>query len=146
MKWPAVAWVVPVVFAVSSCSVPNLESPECSAARDVVRQYYSLAIGADPMSNPTALSKLKALRSTNFTVSPVRGDADQYHFTSQQPISYRVGECSDQTDRSVKTKVKVIWRINDQNSDRDDTVTLAKVDSAWLIDRVDVGEQPGPEF
>ena len=98
------------------------------------------------MSNPTVLAKLKALRSAGFIVSPVQPGADQYYFAKQQPTSYRVDECSDQTDRSIKAKVKVIWRINNENSDRDDTVTLVKSESVWLLDRVDVGTQPSPEL
>jgi len=124
----------------AACSIPNLDPPECAAARDVAKQYYSLAIGGDPMSHPDVLARLKALRASGFTAGPMEGDP--YYFSSEQPTSSRVGQCSALEDGRVKAEVTVIWRVNGKNSERKDLVTLAKTNEAWLIERIDVGDQP----
>jgi len=42
--------------------------------------------------------------------------------------------------------VTVIWRQNDQNYLRRDKVTLVKSGDTWLVEHIDVGPQPAPNF
>ena len=35
------------VFFAAGCSLPNLEKPQCTAARDAVKRFYSLHFGND---------------------------------------------------------------------------------------------------
>src|SRR5438067_2088580 len=95
------------VLHFTSCSIPSLEAPECSAAKDVVKQYYSLAIGGDPMSHPEVLAKLKQMRSPGFSVEPTT-DGDPYYFSSMPPTSTHTGQCSLLPDGRVKAEATVI--------------------------------------
>lgn len=139
-----------IAFCLSTaCSIPNLESPECSAARDVARQYYSLAIGGEPASRPEVFEKLRSLRAPNFNAIPatVPNDGrDPFYFSRLQPTAYRMGECTKLSEDRVTLKATVIWRLEGKNSERTDQVTLTNSNGSWLIDRIQVGQQPGPEF
>jgi hypothetical protein len=77
----------------AACSVPKLESPDCSAARDAARQYYSLAIGGETGTRPDVVEKLKAMRSPAFSVDGTTAEEgrDEYYFSRLHPTSYRVG-------------------------------------------------------
>ena len=35
------------IFALAACSLPNLEKPQCTEARDSVKQFYSLHLASD---------------------------------------------------------------------------------------------------
>ena len=133
--------VVYCAACLAACSIPNLDSPECAAARDVAKKYYSLAVGGDPMSHPEVLAKLKALRAPNFSASPA-AEGDPYYYSSVPPTSYRADECSPLSDGRVKIEITVIWRVNDKNSIRKDWVTVAKSNDTWLVEHIDVGAQP----
>lgn len=132
----------------SACSIPNLEAPGCSEARDAAKRYYSLATGGETATLPEVSSRLNDMRSTTFSVAPAGGDAgrDPYNFSRIQPISSRVGECSIETANLAVTEVTVIWREDDHTAERTDRVTLIRNNDYWLIDRIDLGNQPGPQY
>jgi len=134
--------VLTVAICVASCSMPNLDPPECAAARDVVKQFYALGIGGDPMSHPEILARWKSLRSPNYSAGPTRDDDSQFYFSAVEPTSSRVGECKLLDEGRVTVEATVIWRASETNYTRTDTVTLARVNDAWLVERIDVGEQP----
>lgn len=144
----ALICLLPFAFCLVSCSLPTLESPECSAAREAAREYYSLAIGGEPNSHSEVPARLNALRTPGFSTgeTATRDGRDPYYFSLLQPTSYRVGTCSTRPDGRVNVAVTVIWRVEHDNSEREDSVTLSKVNDAWLIDRIDTGPQPGPQF
>lgn len=131
----------------SACSIPKLESADCSAARDTARRYYSLAIGGEPGSRPEVLEKLKALRTANFSANVAAEDGrDPFYFSRVQPTAYRVGACTEQDGGPVTLDTTVIWRLEGRNSERTDKITLSKRNDAWLVDHIEVGTQPGPDF
>jgi hypothetical protein len=88
------------------------------------------------------------MRSPAFSIGGTTLDEgrDEYHFSRKQPTSYRVGECTAMPDGRMKLETTVIWRFVDHNSERIDSVLMAKTNGMWLVDRVDVGAQPGPDF
>jgi hypothetical protein len=142
------ALCIAIALSIVSCSVPKIESADCSAAREVTKRYYSLAIGGDLAHQPDAMAQIRAMLTPRFTASGVKaGDGrDPYNFSIRPPSSSRVDECSDLGAGKAATDVTVIWRLNDQNYLRKDKVTLIKYGDQWLIERIDVGEQPGPDF
>ena len=137
--------IVYCAFWIVAC-VPKIESADCAAARDVVKRYYSLAIGGDLAHQPDALASINALRSPAFTAGPVIGGSDPFYFSFVPPTSCRVDECAVGSDNRATLDATVIWRQNDQNYLRKDKVTLRKSGDSWLIERIDVGPQPGPNF
>ena len=132
---------------IAGCSIPKLESAGCSSARDAAREYYALAIGGEPGSRPEVLEKLKAMRSANFSANVDGGEGrDQFYFSRLQPTAYRVGTCTEQGGGRATLATTVIWRLEGKNSERTDKITLLKTNDAWLVDHIEVGPQPGPDF
>ena len=140
--------IVHCALCILSCSVPKIESADCSAAREVTKRYYSLAIGGDLAHQPDALAQVKGLQTPKMTVTGTKpGDGrDQYNFSLTPPSSSRVDECADLGPGKASTDVTVIWRLNDENYLRKDKVTLIKNGDKWLIERIDVGEPPAPNL
>jgi hypothetical protein len=134
MKALVLFCLFPLSLCLGACSIPKLESPDCSAARDVAREYYSLAIGGERM------------RTSTFSHRESVDASDQFYFSRIRPTSYRAGECSLSPDGRVMVETVVIWRQEGKNSERKDSVNLVKSGDSWLIERIEVGQQPGPEF
>jgi hypothetical protein len=113
-----------------------------------VRQYYSLAIGGELEKHPDSLAKIRSLMTPEFSArsGPVEPGRDPYNFSLIQPTSSRLGECVVTGDGRVRFGVTVIWRVNNQSSERGDNVVLKKVGDAWLIENIEVGTPPGPQF
>jgi hypothetical protein len=139
-----------IVFAlcIAGCSIPAIESADCTAARDVAKRYYSLAIGGDPAHQPDAMTQFKKLLAPDFSVggTDISGGRDPYNFSLITPSSSRFDECAMQENGKPIISVTVIWRQNDQNYLRKDKVTLSKSGDSWLVEHIDVGAQPRPDF
>jgi hypothetical protein len=146
MKALVLFCLFPLSLCLGACSIPKLESPDCSAARDVAREYYSLAIGGEPSSHPEVFEKLERMRTSTFSPGESVDASDQFYFSRIRPTSYRAGECSLSPDGRVMVETVVIWRQEGKNSERKDSVNLVKSGDSWLIERIEVGQQPGPEF
>jgi hypothetical protein len=140
--------VVLIALCAAACSIPVLESSECLAARDVVKQYYSLAVGGDLASHPDELAKINALRAPTFTAGPIvmPSDRDPFTFSLIAPISSRIGDCSLSPDGRAHVEATVIWRHEAGTVERMDLVSLLRSNDAWLIERIDIGKQPGPQY
>jgi hypothetical protein len=145
--WASLRLTVLLPF-IGGCSIPAIESADCTAARDVTKRYYSLAIGGDLAHQPDALAQINKLRAPGFSASgaDTNGGRDAYNFSLITPSSSRVDECSDLGNGKVRTDVTVIWRQNDQNYLRKDKVTLQKSGGTWLVEHINVGPQPAPNF
>jgi len=140
--------ILDCALCIISCSIPAIESADCSAAREVTKRYYSLAIGGDLADQPDSLRQIKQLQAPGFSVggTQISGGRDPYNFSLVTPSSSRVDECADLGNGKVTNDVTVIWRHNDQNYLRKDKVTLARSGDTWLIEHIDVGPQPAPNF
>jgi hypothetical protein len=140
--------IVSCTLSVVACSIPAIESSDCTAARDVAKRYYSLAIGGDLANQPDSMTQFKKLLAPNFSVSgtDLGGGRDPYNFSLITPSSSRFDECAVQQDGKPTINVTVIWRHNDQNYLRKDKVTLLKSGDTWLVEHIDVGPQPAPNF
>ncbi|HEY2847917.1 MAG TPA: hypothetical protein VGI80_08865 [Pyrinomonadaceae bacterium] len=89
----------------------------------------------------------KALLAPDFSVggTDASGGRDPYNFSLITPSSSRFDECVEQNG-SPTINVTVIWRHNDQNYLRKDKITLTRSGDSWLVEHIDVGPQPAPNF
>ena len=135
--------IVHCALCIGACSIPAIEAGDCTAARDVAKRYYSLAIGGDLKNQADAMREFKALLAPDFSASGSDSNVgrDPYNFSLVTPSSSRFDECVEQNGKPT-INVTVIWRQSEQNYLRKDKVTLAKSGDAWLVEHIDVGPQP----
>lgn len=126
-------------LCISSCSVPNLEKLQCTAARDVVKRFYSFHFGND--MHPSA-DNLKA-REEFLTSELIRSlsastDAAKDYFTETEnyPKAFRVGSCTSQSEAKVTLQVLLLWRDDTRNEQKEVKVDTVKIADKWLINKV----------
>ena len=126
-------------LCISSCSLPNLEKPQCTAARDVVKRFYSFHFGND--MRPSA-ENLKAreqfltselIRSLSASAETAK---DYFTATDNYPKAFRVGECTSGSDDKATFQVLLLWRDDTKSEQREVHVETVKIGDHWLINNV----------
>lgn len=126
-------------FCLLSCSVPNLEDPDCTRARDIVREFYSFHFGNDMVFSAENLERRKAyLTPTYFADLNGRPSTiDPFTRTDDVPKAFRVGECHViEPRRRAAFRVLLFWRTDTRTDQRAINVETKNVDGKWLIDAV----------
>jgi hypothetical protein len=124
-----------------SCSVPNLEEPDCREARDVVREFYSFHFGNDmhPSADNVRLrEKYLTGRLKDKLLTAPTNDVDYFTSTRDLPKAFRVGGCTVNTPgQNVNFDVLLFWKDDTRTEQKHISVVAKKENDKWLIDMVD---------
>jgi len=137
--WGRLSCLLLTAYCLLACSVPNLEQPDCTKARDIVREFYSFHFGNDkdvstdglekrrPFLTPDLFASLKGAQTAN----------DPFTLTDDPPKAFRVGECRViEPGRRAAFGVLLFWRTDTRTDQRAIKVETKNVDGKWLIDAV----------
>ncbi|MDM7923748.1 MAG: hypothetical protein QUS14_15730, partial [Pyrinomonadaceae bacterium] len=81
----------------SSCSIPNLSSPECVEAQPVLREFYSFHFGNDMAFSPENLKLRERFLTPRLRdeLATRQGTADPFTVNSDDvPRAFRLAECT----------------------------------------------------
>ncbi|MGI9036436.1 MAG: hypothetical protein ACR2GD_10420 [Pyrinomonadaceae bacterium] len=137
-------FLLSAIFCFSSCSIPNLEKPECTDARNAVREFYSFDYSSDTKFNQENLQLRKRFLTAGLfqTLSQQPDSATDYFTKSEEPPkAFRVGECKV-VEPQNKTMLGVVlfWRDNEINRQKEVAVEAVKENNGWLINKVEAKE------
>ena len=126
-----------ISFSAASCSVPNLETAECAAARNSVKRFYSLHFANQMNPTPEYSIMRDAFISERLKNSLVTGEEPTDYFTQTQdfPKAFRIGVCTSGESDAV-FQVVLLWRDDVRNEQAEVTVNAIRSGSEWLIDSV----------
>ena len=128
-----------VLCLLASCSVPNLEPPECDQARDVVREFYSRHFGNNLAFNSESIDAQKSYLTIAFLDSVSRDATaiDPFTKTDDPPKAFRAGECRVvEPGRRVEFELLLFWKTDTRTDQRAIRVAMESVDGRWLVDGV----------
>lgn len=128
------------VFCISGCSIPNLEKPECSAAREPLKQFYSWHHGTDADVRQLERDRFATFISPSFAPDPKRWDVDPFFLTKNWPTGFRVGSCKVIDPAKVEFQLVLFWRDGEKSelgeSQRELVVESVLDDDRWMINKV----------
>jgi hypothetical protein len=133
-------YAVPVLLLLlASCSVPNLEQPECSEARTEVRQFYSFHFGND--MHPTAANlKLREKFLTGDLLNTMAASnetkVDYFTGTDDYPKAFRLGTCKVVSPTQTEFQVLLFWRDDTRSEQKEIKAEAVKVNDKWLVNKV----------
>ena len=119
-----------------SCSLPNLGEPDCEAARDSVREFYSFHLANDMTFSAENLEKRKQFLVPEFyerlKSEPQQGDP--FTQTADFPKAFRVGECKvEEAGKRVRFELVLFWKDDVRSEQRTIIVNAENRDGRWLI-------------
>lgn len=127
-------------FFLASCgSIPNLESPECDAARNTVREFYSIHFGNDMKPSKEYLEKREKFLTENwrFFVSKNLNNAfDYFTLTEDYPKAFRVSGCEVVAPDKTVLSVLLFWKDETRSEQKEIKVEAVKQNDKWLINKV----------
>ncbi len=128
-----------VLLGPAGCSVPNLESPECTESRDLVRRFYAVHLGIESGTEQEAQErrdKFLSKRLADELAAREPSTMDIFTGTTERPKGFRVGECSSEGENKARLQIVLLWRNEDVNEQREVQVATVRSESGWLIDGV----------
>jgi len=127
------------LFLFSSCSIPSLEKPQCTEARDAVKRFYSFHFGNDMHPSPENLkAREQFLTRELIKVLSASSETSRDYFTATEnyPKAFRVGSCSSDSNDKVTLQVLLLWRDDTKSEQKEVHVETVKTGDAWLINKV----------
>ena len=126
-------------LCISSCSLPNLESTQCSEARDAVKRFYSFHFGNDMHPSAENLKTREGFLTTDL-ISGLKDlqeqQQDYFTATSDYPKAFRIGSCSLDSDNKATMQVLLFWRDDTKSEQKEVKVETVKTNDKWLINKV----------
>lgn len=123
-----------------ACSIPNLESPECAAARGAVRELYSYHFGNDMHFSPQTLAGRKRFLTTEFYDSLSGSPAGRDPFTktdeSDPPRAFQVGNCTSNGADGADLEVLLFWKTDVRSEQRELIVGVVRRGNDWLVNSI----------
>jgi len=128
-----------LIFFTGSCSVPNLESSECAAARIVVREFYSFHFGNEmKFSQQNLAARKRFLTSELFeSLASAQSEGDVFTIGSDDvPKAFRVGACEEQSPARVSLDVLLFWRDDVRSEQRQIKAEVVRQGETWLVNSI----------
>lgn len=123
-----------------ACSIPNLEKPECAAARQTVKELYSYHFGNDMKFTRENLRLREKFLSRELIENLAKQDesaTDYFTRTSDYPKAFRVGECKViETEKRVDFGVVLFWKTDTRSEQKEIPVEVLKENDKWSINKV----------
>jgi len=131
--------LVVFVFFGSACEIPNLESKQCSDAREAVRKFYSFHYANDIAPTAQNLELRKKYLTTELFQSLSERPPQKDYFTNSDtaPKAFRVAACKEIDTDTTDLGVHLFWKPNDgTNVQKEVEVETKKEGDGWLINKI----------
>ena len=140
-RWCLTFFILNFVFLIAQagCSLPNLEKPQCTAARDAVKRFYSYHFANDMKPSAENLkSKEQFLTSDLYRDLSVAKEPsiDYFTETDDYPRAFRIGTCNADADDRARLQVVLLWRDDTRTEQKEVYVEAVKTGEKWLVNKV----------
>jgi hypothetical protein len=129
-----------LLFTFASCSIPNLEKPECAAARQKVKEFYSFHFDDQMKPSKENLQKrekfLTDALNRALAAPETETATDYFTQTNDYPKAFRIGECAAANETRTVFQVVLFWKDDARSEQREVKVETVKQNGKWLINSV----------
>ena len=122
-----------------ACSIPSLEKPECEAARNDVREFYSYHFGGDMKNTAKNLKGQEKYLSADLQkrlAEQSDSAIDYFTQTADYPKAFRVGGCEVAAPNKTIFDILLFWKTETRSEQREINVETIKENDTWVIDKV----------
>jgi hypothetical protein len=123
----------------AACSIPNLEAPECTAARGTVRELFSYHFGNDMYFSPDNLAAREKFLTPEFAAALKSSTPGSDPFTltreDDPPKAFRVGTCEASASKA-SVQVLLFWKTDTRSEQRELNAEVVKQGENWLVNGI----------
>lgn len=122
-----------------SCSVPNLEAPECAAARGVAKEFYSYHFGNEMKFSAETLKPRERFLTPELAETVRNSPVDSDPFTTRStdiPKAFRIGGCKLAEPTRAEIEVILFWRDDSRSEERKIRLEAVRRNDKWLINKL----------
>ena len=125
-------------YCLQACSLPSLEKPECTQARDAVKQLYSFHFGNDMHPTVENLKARERFLTVDLykTLSVSAASEDYFTKSGEPPKTFKIGKCEAPQADKANVQVQVYWRDDAKTVQKEVNVEAVKTGDAWLINKI----------
>ena len=130
------AGLVLAAYGSLACSLPNLETPQCTDARLAARRFYSFHFGNDMKMTAENLKARESYLTPelyNSLASAGEAKLDYFTATDVYPKAFRVGSCTSKSDDRATLQIVLLWRDETRSDQKEVHADLVKRGDSWLI-------------
>lgn len=129
-----------VVFQLS-CSIPNLETNDCTEARNTVKELYSYHFGNDMKFTKENLKQREKFLTDNLKKqleNQPENAVDYFTATDDYPKAFRLGKCEVvEADKKVNIQIVLFWKTDTRSEQKEVQVETVKQNNNWLVNKVE---------
>lgn len=133
------AFTFALLFFTFSCSIPNLENPECTETRGVVKEFYSYHFGNEMKFTPESLQPREKFFTPELTklLRKLVTESDPFTLTTNDtPKAFRVSGCKVVDANKTNVGVLIFWRDETRTEQREIQVEAVKQNDKWLVNNI----------
>lgn len=122
----------------SGCSVPNLESAECTSARGQLKKLYSIHFdrGFEPDDDYRKERNEFLTKELRERIDATR-DIDLLTRTSDHPKAFRIGSCTESGADTLRFGILLFWKDEERNEQRKIEAVMKRTGNEWDLDSVE---------
>ena len=127
-------------FSFAGCSVPNLESPQCTQSRDAVREFYSIHFGNEMKPSEAYLKLRKQYITENFSnviSKQINQSQDFFTLTDDYGKAFRIGKCKDVEQNKTDLEVLIFWKTDTRTEQKAIHAEAVNEGGKWLINKIE---------
>jgi hypothetical protein len=120
-------------------SMPNLDKPECTQSRDVVKKFYSIHFDGEMKFSPENLKSKEQFFTPEFLQSLQKQETENDIFTSDStdfPRAFRLGSCEVIEPSKTKIEVLIFWRDTTETRQQSIYTEVVNQQGKWLINKI----------
>lgn len=138
---PAVfsACLLLTAYCLLSCSIPNLEAPECTESRGTVKEFYSFHFAHDMKLSPENLKLREKYLTPELIASFANTQTENDVFTTNStdyPKAFRTAGCEVISPEKTVFEIVLFWRTDDRSEQKEIKVETVRQNGKWLINKV----------
>jgi hypothetical protein len=119
--------------------MPNLEAPECTESRGVVKELYSYHFGNDMKFSPENLRQREKFVTPEYYKSLQNLQTINDVFTTNStdfPKAFRVGKCEVVDPAKTNIEVLLFWKNDARSEQKAINVEVVKQGDKWLVNKI----------
>ena len=123
----------------TACSIPNLEAPECTESRGVVKELYSYHFGNEMRFSQENLRQREKFLTPELYKNLQKSPADADVFTTNNtdfPKAFRVGKCEVAEPTKTNFEVLLFWKTDTRSEQKAINVEVVKQGDKWLVNKI----------